>query len=253
MQLVMKFTQPYVNTHANKLFSLSFWPAASTGGIRDVKLCPDGFRTSWGDTGKGKDPSSSGDHRCYRGGDGQKRQGTYVSAGMHQLEVMELSQEAQRHTTRPTAQGTDQQPAAGPVRRQGRGAQGEPRGADAAWSHLPCVRSLRGAAAVLAATSPLSWGRERGESFFPLTQTKPPQTSPETGTQSPSWSINGENKEMKKRESNHVQHGPTDFAHRLCLRTLGRAFAAPRTLPFKSRSAIDPDGSSPKAHKAPCT
>lgn len=33
MQLVIKFTQAYVNKHANKLFSLSFWPVVSAGGI----------------------------------------------------------------------------------------------------------------------------------------------------------------------------------------------------------------------------
>jgi len=46
MQPVMKFTQAYVNTHANKLFSLSLWPVASTGGIGDIKHCPDRIRTS---------------------------------------------------------------------------------------------------------------------------------------------------------------------------------------------------------------
>lgn len=33
MQPVMEFTQAYVNTHANKLFSLSFWAVVSAGGI----------------------------------------------------------------------------------------------------------------------------------------------------------------------------------------------------------------------------
>lgn len=60
MQLVMKFTQAYVNTHANKLFSLSFWPVASAGGICDLKLCPARIRIPKIDTEKKTDPSFNG-------------------------------------------------------------------------------------------------------------------------------------------------------------------------------------------------
>lgn len=60
MQLVMKFTQAYVNTHANKLFSLSFWPVASAGGIWDLKLCPARIRIPEIDTEKKMDPSFNG-------------------------------------------------------------------------------------------------------------------------------------------------------------------------------------------------
>lgn len=78
MQLVMKFTQAYVNMHANKLFSLSFWPVASTGGIWNLRLWPARIRMPEIETEKEKDPSLNRDCR-YQEYEGQKMQITYIS------------------------------------------------------------------------------------------------------------------------------------------------------------------------------
>lgn len=87
MQLVMKFTEAYVNTHANKLFSLSFWPVASVGGIWDLELCPARIKMPEIDTKKQKDLSFNVDCE-HQEREGQKVQVTYISGGVRCLRAI---------------------------------------------------------------------------------------------------------------------------------------------------------------------
>lgn len=94
MQLVIKFTQAYVNKHANKLFSLSFWPVVSAGGIWDLKLCPARIRIPEIDTEKKTDPSFKGNHEYQEYTGHLTFQTVWTAPSSCPWEKTELSQQA---------------------------------------------------------------------------------------------------------------------------------------------------------------
>lgn len=220
MQLVMKFTQAYVNTHANELFSLSFWPVASAGGIWDLKLCPARIRMPEVDTEKEKDPFFHGDHE-YQERAGQKMQVTYFSdsvrcsrahaPGKWWSYLRKLKAKWCKWSgTRKPPYSLRERPeiCSWPCKPSGkRNWWGVPKSiwCDLSWQpHRGSVwRSGCGPSSDFLLTNPSSpWAGEGGQNsggsgavkaqgnhLAALKHTKPPQTSPETGTQCPSSSI----------------------------------------------------------------